>query len=73
MKCFSLFFVICVHMALAGGGVQVETDVAGANKPTGLSISLENTHDFPVSVYYDDKGSGIFMASCFKYFHCTFS
>jgi hypothetical protein len=44
----------------ASVGFEVGTD--GTTAPAGLAISMQNTHDFPVSVYYDDQSSsGIFM------------
>ena len=56
-----------LNLILSDDTMEIETDVTGAEQsaPRGLTITVENNYDFPVTVYYDNQAEGIFMVDTF--------
>mmetsp|Transcript_11491 Transcript_11491/g.17493 ORF Transcript_11491/g.17493 Transcript_11491/m.17493 type:complete len:501 (-) Transcript_11491:167-1669(-) len=58
----SLVAIAAVTVCAADGTISAVSDIDGnVQQPQGLTVIVSNQFDFPVSVYYDDGRSGVFM------------
>ena len=68
----SLLTLHCVQV-FCSGRIEVETDITGSETqtPRGLVVHVENRYDYPVNVYYDNNGPGVFMVTPFVISYAT--